>query len=42
MFVSRKVRSCFVMMVSIVLEMSEVISIGRWLSGLDFSPFSGI
>ena len=28
-FVSRKVRSCLVMMVSIVLEMSEVIAMGR-------------
>ena len=27
--VSWKVRSCFVMMVSIVLEMSEVIAMGR-------------
>ena len=30
------------MMVSIVLEMSEVIAMGGWLSGLDFSPFFGI
>ena len=34
-----KVRNCLVMMVSIVLEMSEVIAIGRLLSGLDLSFF---
>ena len=27
------------MMVSIVLEMSEVIAMGRYLNGLDLSPF---
>ena len=41
MFVSRKVRSCLVMMVSIVLDMSEVIAMGRSLSGLNLSPFLG-
>ena len=30
------------MMVSIVLEMIEVIAVGRQLSGLDLSPFFGI
>ena len=29
------------MMVSIVLEMSELIAMGRLLSGIDLSPFLG-
>ena len=34
--------SCLVIMVSIVLEMREVIAIGRWSEGSDLSPFLGI
>ena len=34
--------SCLVIMVSIVLEMREVITIGRWSEGSDLSPFLGI